>query len=293
MPVIEAENLTKYYGKNRGIERVTFSVEEGEIFGFIGPNGAGKTTTIRLLLGLIFPTDGRVRIFGKDVFKEGKNLKRSIGYIPGEVNFYPEVTVEELLEYSSRFYRDVDKGYAKKLCKILNLDVKKRIKELSMGNKKKVAIVQVLMHKPKLLVLDEPTNGLDPLVQNIFFEILREEKKRGTTIFFSSHILSEVERLCDRVAMIKEGRIIKIESVENLKKEKYKIVRLRGKSFSILKDLPEVRNLNEENGSIEFLYFGTTGKLLQILNEVKPEDLWISDPSLEEVFISYYREGEK
>lgn len=293
MPVIEAENLTKYYGKSRGVEGVTFSVEEGEIFGFIGPNGAGKTTTIRLLLGLIFPTSGRASIFGRDVVKEGKEIRKGVGYIPGEVSFYPGVTVEEFLRYSSSFYESVDESYVKKLCNIFSLDTGKRIRELSMGNRKKVAIVQALMHRPKLLILDEPTNGLDPIVQSTFFEILKEEKERGTTIFFSSHILSEVERLCDRVAMIKNGRIVKIESVENLKKEKYKVVRIREGNFEMLEKLPEVVHLKIENSVAEFLFSGTTEKLIEILQRLKPSDFWVEEPSLEEIFMSYYREGEK
>ncbi|AIY87300.1 MULTISPECIES: ABC transporter ATP-binding protein [unclassified Thermotoga] len=293
MSVIEVRDLTKYYGKSRGVEGVTFSVKEGEIFGFIGPNGAGKTTTIRLLLGLIFPDAGLAEIFRKDVLKEGKEIRKNVGYIPGEVSFYPEVTVEEFLRYSASFYEKVDWDYVKELCGVFSLDTKKRIKELSMGNKKKVAIVQALMHRPKLLILDEPTNGLDPIVQNTFFEILKNEKEKGTTVFFSSHILSEVERLCDRVAMIKDGRIIRVEKVENLKGERYKVVRVKGENLEKLKDLVEVNRLKFENGTAEFLFSGSVERLIEILRSLKLSDFWVEEPSLEEIFMSYYREGEE
>ncbi|HCZ07449.1 MAG: beta-exotoxin transport system ATP-binding protein [Thermotogota bacterium] len=290
MEAITVENLTKYYGKNRGIEGVNLSVPEGEIFGFIGPNGAGKTTTIRLLLGLIFPTSGKASIFGKDCIKYGKEIRKEVGYIPGEVNFYPDATVEDFLKYAASFYENVDEEYTRMLCKELSVETKKKFRELSMGNKKKVAVVQALMHRPKLLILDEPTNGLDPLIQKLLFEFLKEEKERGATVFFSSHILSEVERLCDRVAMIKDGRIFKVEKIDDLRKERYKVVRVRPKNPEVLKEI--VSNTTEEgNGVFRFMYTGSTNELLQKLSRIEIEDLWIDDPSLEEIFMSYYREG--
>jgi len=291
MNIIETENLTKFYGRNRGIMDVNIRVKEGEIFGFVGPNGAGKTTTIRLLLGLIFPTRGKAKIFGKDVMIEGKKIREIIGYVPGEVNFYPEAHIEDFLNFSASFYRDVDRKYLARLCQDLSLDVKKKFRELSLGNKKKVAIVQALMHKPKLLILDEPTSSLDPLMQKTLFEILLDEKKKGTTIFFSSHVLSEVERLCDRVAMIKDGKIIKILDIEELKNSYLKVVRLqteeREKLMSIFKDS---KVYSESERKYRILFGGNVNELLQKLSKIEIEDVFIEDPSLEEVFMQYYKE---
>jgi len=291
---LEVKDLTKYYGKSRGIEKVNLRVQEGEIFGFIGPNGAGKTTTIRLILRLIFPNHGTIKIFEKDLREYGEELRNEIGYIPGEVNFYPEVTVKDFLEYTARFYKTAEKSYVEKLCRNFSIDVKKRFRELSMGNKKKVAIVQALMHKPKLLILDEPTNGLDPLIQNLLFEILKEERKKGVTVFFSSHILSEVEKLCDRVALIKDGKILRTEKIDDLMKQKYKIVKLKtDENPSTLKNVLQIKDFKSENGTTSFIYYGLIGDLIKKLSGLKVNDLWIEDPSLEEIFISYYKEESK
>ena len=207
MNVIDIKNLTKSYGKSRGIEDVTFSIEKGEIFGFIGPNGAGKSTTIRLLLSLIYPDNGHATIENMDCFKDSKNIKKILGYVPSEVNYYDDMKVIDLFDYSSRFYKKDCSDRSLELSKRLGLDITKKINALSYGNKKKVAIIQALLHSPKVLIFDEPTSGLDPLIQNEFFEILKEEKKRGTTILFSSHVLNEVQKVCDRVAIIKEGKM--------------------------------------------------------------------------------------
>lgn len=213
MNIIETKKLTKYYGKSLGIIDVDMSVAEGEIYGFIGPNGAGKSTTIRTLLGLIYPTGGSATIFGKDIIKYGPEIKEEVGYLPSEVFYYDDMKVIDLLKYSGSFYKR-DRGLIerriKELAGIMNLDLNKKIDDLSYGNKKKVGIVQGLLHEPKLIILDEPTGGLDPLMQQKFFDLLREENEKGVTILFSSHILSEVQKLCDRVAIIKEGRIIKV-----------------------------------------------------------------------------------
>ncbi len=206
MSVIEVNNLTKYYGKARGIVDVSFHVDEGEIFGFIGPNGAGKSTTIRLLLSLIYPTSGSATIFGKDCIKYGPELRQDIGYLPSDVFYYERMKVKELLEYSASFYNKDCKQRMHELAELMELDLNRRIEDLSYGNRKKVGIVQGLLHQPKLLFLDEPTAGLDPLMQRKFFQLIQEENKRGVTVFFSSHILGEVQRMCARVGIIKEGR---------------------------------------------------------------------------------------
>jgi ABC-2 type transport system ATP-binding protein len=215
MAVIETKKLTKYYGKSRGIIDVDISVDEGEIYGFIGPNGAGKSTTIRVLLSLIFATGGSATIFGKDVVKYGPEIKMDIGYLPSEVFYYDNMRVKDLLAYSASFYKKDCSARIKELSEIMDLDMNKKIDDLSYGNKKKVGIVQGLLHDPKLIILDEPTGGLDPLMQQKFFDLIHEENKKGATIFLSSHILSEVQRLCDRVAIIKEGKIIQVEKMSD------------------------------------------------------------------------------
>ncbi|AJC74466.1 MAG: ABC transporter related [Thermotoga sp. 50_1627] len=293
MSVIETRNLCKYYGKHRGIVDVSFSVEEGEIFGFIGPNGAGKTTTIRILLGLIFPTSGTARIFGKDCTREGHEIRKEIGYVPGEVNYYSSVTVDELLNYSASFYDRVDKKYIKELCEIFELDPKKKFRELSTGNKKKVAIVQALLHKPKLLICDEPTNGLDPIMQNRLFEIIRELKGQGTTIFFSSHILSEVQKLCDEFAMIKEGKVVKTGKIEQLAGFNYKSITLQSRQIDELERTLKIPHRRIDDSTISFKYSGDINELLKKLSEIQIENIWIEDPSLEELFLSFYEEGER
>jgi ABC-2 type transport system ATP-binding protein len=206
MNVIEINQLTKSYGQSRGIINVSFNVEQGEIFGFIGPNGAGKSTTIRTLLSLIYPTSGSAKIFGMDHIKHATEIKKEIGYLPSEVFYYDKMRVIDLLKYSASFYKKDCTKRMKELIEIMDINPQKKIDDLSFGNKKKVGIIQGLQHEPKLVILDEPTSGLDPLMQQRFFDLLLEENKKGTTIFFSSHILSEVQRLCNRVAIIKEGQ---------------------------------------------------------------------------------------
>lgn len=226
MEIIKVTNLTKYYGNFKGIEDVNFSVNKGEIFGFIGPNGAGKSTTIRCLLNLIYPTKGEIKIKAMDSVKDSIKIKNMIGYLPSECNFYSDMKVYDFLEYMSQYYKGNFKERINNLSNRLQLDVNKRIEELSYGNKKKVGIVQAFINDPEIIILDEPTGGLDPLIQEEFYRILEEEKAKGKTIFFSSHILSEVQRLCDRVAIVKEGAIIKIETMEVTQQlqKSYKII---------------------------------------------------------------------
>jgi ABC-2 type transport system ATP-binding protein len=202
-PVIDITNLSKFYGKARGIEHINLEINEGEIFGFIGPNGAGKSTTIRILMNMIFPSSGSAKIMGMDVIRETKQIKSLIGYIPSDANAYSSMNVHEFLAYCIRFY-NVPNGEKRisELSHLFELDLTRNIEDLSLGNRKKVSIVQSMLHNPKLLILDEPTTGHDPLMQSVFFELLRSENKRGMTIFFSSHILSEVQMLCKRVAII-------------------------------------------------------------------------------------------
>ncbi|MEG2800246.1 MAG: ABC transporter ATP-binding protein, partial [Erysipelotrichaceae bacterium] len=196
MNIIETKNLTKNYGKNRGIQDINISVKEGEIFGFIGPNGAGKSTTIKTLLNFIYPTSGSSKILGMDIVEDSSKIKEYIGYVPSEVRYYDDVKVKDIIKYSKSFYPKTDQEYVDKICNELELDMNKKMGELSLGNKKKVSIAQALIHSPKLLILDEPTNGLDPLMQNKLFNILLKEKEKGNTVFLSSHNLTEVQNLC-------------------------------------------------------------------------------------------------
>src|SRR5512137_1524662 len=232
MSIIEVNHLTKFYGKSRGIVDVSFNVEEGEIFGFIGPNGAGKSTTIRLFLSLIYPTKGEAKIFGKDCIKFGPELRQEIGYLPSEVFYYEGMKVHDLLKYSASFYKKDCTQRIKELSDLMELDLKRRISDLSYGNKKKVGIVQGLLHSPKLIVLDEPTAGLDPLMQHKFFDLVRQENQRGATVFFSSHILGEVQRLCSRVGIIREGKIAEISDIRTLQQNNYKKVHIEARGLS-------------------------------------------------------------
>jgi ABC-2 type transport system ATP-binding protein len=289
MSVIEVAKLTKYYGKSRGIVDVSFNEEEGEIFGFIGPNGAGKSTTIRLLLSLIRPTSGSARVFGKDVVTHGPEIRRDIGYLPSEVYYYEGMKVIDLLKYSASFYDRDCTQRIRDLSETMELEMHRRISDLSYGNKKKVGIVQGLLHSPKLLFLDEPTAGLDPLMQRRFFDLIREENSRGVTVFFSSHILGEVQRLCTRVGIIREGKIVEISDIRTLQQNNYKKVRvtaggLNAASFA----LPGATNVQAENGSVHFFFKGDINTVLQKLNGVRVEDVTIEEPTLEEIFMHYY-----
>jgi ABC-2 type transport system ATP-binding protein len=289
MSVIEVNQLTKYYGKSRGIIDVSFNVDEQEIFGFIGPNGAGKSTTIRLFLSLIYPTSGSAKIFGKDCIKYGPEIRQEIGYLPSEVFYYEGMKVLDLLKYSASFYNKDCTKRLYELSELMELDLKRRIDDLSYGNKKKVGIVQGLLHSPKLIVLDEPTAGLDPLMQQNFFNLIKEEHQRGATVFFSSHILSEVQRLCSRVAIIKEGRIINIQDIKSLQKDNYKKIRISAENLDEKAfGFEGVTKLHRENGVVSFFYKGDINKVTQLIGGIKVRDVVIEEPTLEEIFIHYY-----
>lgn len=290
MAAIEINNLTKYYGQARGIIDVSLTIDEGEIFGFIGPNGAGKSTTIRTLLGLIFPSSGSARIFGRDCITEGPLVRKNIGYLPAEVYYYDNMKVIDLLKYSASFYRNVSIDRIYKLAEIMDLDLKRKIDDLSYGNKKKVGIVQGLLHKPRLIILDEPTSGLDPLMQQNFFNLIREENNDGATVLFSSHILGEVQKLCSWVAIIKEGRIIAVEDIKSLQQTNYKRFNIeleKGVSTDYF-DIPGVADLKAEQNKINFLFKGDLNKMIGILHDQKLINITIEEPDLEEVFLHYY-----
>lgn len=292
--VIKTNDLTKRYGKARGIENVNLDIRAGEMFGFIGPNGAGKSTTIRTLLGLIQPTAGSAEIFGKDITEYGPEIRQEIGYLPSEVFYYDGMKAIDLLNYSASFYnkpKDQMKRRIHELADLLDLDVKKKIDDLSYGNKKKVGIIQGLLHSPKLVILDEPTGGLDPLMQQTFFDILKRENEKGVTVLFSSHILSEVQRLCDRVAIIKEGKLIAVEKMNELRAKQYKRCKLIPEETIDIKkfSIEGVSNLAQNGDDIEFLYRGDVNTLVKLLAKYPLRNAWIEEPDLEEVFLHYYQ----
>ena len=268
---------------------VSFNEEEGEIFGFIGPNGAGKSTTIRLLLSLIHPTSGSARVFGKDVTKHGPEIRRDIGYLPSEVYYYEGMKVKDLLKYSASFYGHDCTQRINELSDIMELEQNRRISDLSYGNKKKVGIVQGLLHSPKLLFLDEPTAGLDPLMQRKFFDLIRQENARGVTVFFSSHILGEVQRLCTRVGIIREGKIVEISDIRTLQQNNYKKVHVTAAGLNPASfEMPGVTNLQTEDSTMNFFFKGDINSVLQKVSSVQVADLTIEEPTLEEIFMHYY-----
>jgi ABC-2 type transport system ATP-binding protein len=292
MDVIKTAKLTKYYGKSRGIIDLDLNVEQGEFFGFIGPNGAGKSTTIRTLLGLIAPTCGSAMIFGKDITKEKERVLRDIGYLPSEALFYQGMRVKDVLTLSAKLRKKDCKAESELLCERLQLDTARKIEDLSFGNRKKVAIVCALQHRPSLLVLDEPTGGLDPLMQKEFFDILRERNKEGATILLSSHVLSEIQRNCTRAAIIRDGRIIACDSVDVLSQTSAKRITVHGTIN--LESLSGIRDRKETKDSVSFLYSGDMGSLLAVLSSGRVDDLTVTEPDLEEVFLHYYeKDGER
>ena len=291
MDVIKTAKLTKYYGKARGIIDLDLTVSQGEFFGFIGPNGAGKSTTIRTLLGLIAPTSGSAMVFGKDVTKEKESILQGIGYLPSEALFYQGMKVKDVLKLSAGLRKKDCKAEAELLCERLQLDTSRKIDDLSFGNRKKVAIVCALQHRPELLVLDEPTGGLDPLMQKEFFDILRERNKEGATILLSSHVLSEIQRNCTRAAIIRDGRIIACDSVDVLSQTSAKRITVHGTID--LEQLSGIRDRKETKDSVSFLYSGDMGSLLRVLYSGQVDDLTITEPDLEEIFLHYYeKDGE-
>lgn len=291
MEIIKTTKLTKYYGKARGIIDLDLTVAQGEFFGFIGPNGAGKSTTIRTLLGLIFPTSGSARIFGKDVVKEKESILQDVGYLPSEALFYPGMKVKDVLKLSADLRKKDCRAEAEILCQRLQLDTSRKVEELSFGNRKKVAIVCALQHRPGLLVLDEPTSGLDPLMQKEFFDILGERNSEGATVFLSSHVLSEIQRNCTRAAIIRDGRIIACSSVEDLSRTNAKRITVHGNVN--LDNLTGVRDRKDAGDSVSFLYSGDMNSLLHTLTAGQVNDLTVTEPDLEEVFLHYYeKEGD-
>ncbi len=291
MKAIETKGLTKFYGRARGIENVDLKVEEGEVFGFIGPNGAGKSTTIRTLLGLIRKSGGEARVLGRDVWTEKEKILLETGYLPSEAAFYSGMRVNDVLEFSAKLRKKDCRAEAKRLAERLDLDLSRKVGELSLGNRKKVGIVAAMQHRPRLYVLDEPTSGLDPLIQREFFALLKERNAEGATVFLSSHVLSEIGRYCTRAGIVREGRLIREGAVDELAGSGLKRVTLHGAS-----ELPKIDGIKDvklTEGSASFLYSGRADELVRALAALSFDDVSLTDPDIEEVFMHYYgKDGE-
>lgn len=271
---IEIKGLTKYYGKQRGVEELSLSVKEGDIYGFLGPNGAGKSTTIRCMLGMLRFQQGEITLLGENNRKDLKGILSETGYLPSETHFYPDMRVSEVIRFAAAARGADCREEADRICGLLEVDTAKRIRELSLGNRKKVGIVCAMQHRPRLLILDEPTSGLDPLMQEVFFRLLLEYSAQGTTVFLSSHVLSEVRRYCKNAAIIRQGRIVRTDTVENLASSKLRRVLLR-----------------EKGQEQEFTYTGSMRELIRQLADREIEDLLIEEPPLDELFLHYYQEA--
>ena len=274
--IVEINHLTKNYGKHRGVRDVSFTVGEGEIFGFLGPNGAGKSTTIRAMLGLIKYQKGQISIFGKDAINNHEEILKSIGYMPSEAWFYPGMTIKDTLKLVADVRKQDCSEEAAKLCDRLQMDVNRKISDLSLGNRKKVSIVCAMQHKPDLFIFDEPTSGLDPLMQNTFFELIREYVKQGATCMLSTHVLSEVRNYCDRVAIMKEGELLFTDTVERLTRSNTKRIKM-------------IRN----GEKLDFIYKDDLNQLYKELEGYDITDILIEEPSIEEVFMHFYETEDK
>lgn len=287
--ILEIQNLTKYYGKILGVENLSLKLEEGEIFGFIGPNGAGKSTTIRSIMNLINKTSGRVLVENKEFNKDDTDIKEKIGYLPSEIHLYDDLTVKEMLDYHESFYKKNIHKRRIELVKRLELDEKKKIEDLSLGNLKKLGIVLAFMHNPKILILDEPTSGLDPIMQNVFYDLLKEEKAKGNTIFYSTHILNEVSKICDRVGIIINGKLIKVEKIEELSKKNLTFVTITSNEIKdIVNDL-KINVILKEANTIKFGNNLSHNELIKKLSKYNIERILIEEATLEDMFLHYYK----
>ena len=282
---IETRNLTKFYGKIKGIENLTLSVKKGEIFGFLGPNGAGKTTTIRTLLGYLTPTNGEAYILGKNINDNIVDIKREVGYIPGDLNLYGHLTGRQFLDYFASL-RNTEMSLLSELLEVFDAPLERKIKGYSKGMKQKLGIIQAFMDDPEIVIMDEPTSGLDPLLQQKFYDFLHDQKKKGRTMFFSSHVLSEVDKICDRIGIIRNGNLVALEDVESLKGKMGKMIKVR------IKEKPETfigpDNMKIKDGWIEFVTNEDIDHWIKLLSKYTIVDLEINEFSLEDIFIHYY-----
>ena len=271
--MLEIKNLTKYYGNTIGVLDLSLNLNKGEIFGFIGPNGAGKSTTIKCIMGLIKKTSGEINTLDK----------QAIGYLPSEINLYDDLTVKQMLDYNETFYKKNIKEKRRYLVNKLKLDESKKIEDLSLGNLKKLGIILALVHSPKLIILDEPTSGLDPIMQEVFYELIKEEKNNGNTIFYSTHILSEINKICDRVGIIKDGKLIKITNLDEISNHNY-LVTIKTKDNIKLNV-----EYKKDNYEYKFLYNEDINNLIKLLSRYNILKLEITEPSIEDMFLGFYR----
>ena len=296
--LVETQGLTKNYGSSRGIEDVTFTIAEGEVFGFLGPNGAGKTTTIRTLMGLLRPTAGSGRIAGLDCWEQSTDVKRLVGYLPGELSLDPNLTGGQILEYFGHLRGGVDQDYLKQLIERLGLDPTRKFRQYSSGNKRKIGIAQAFMHRPRLLILDEPTNGLDPLNQQEFDRMVREVRDEGRTVFLSSHILGEVEQTCSRVGIIREGELVRVSGVTELKDIKRHDVTItftESAPIDVFKALPGVQQVEAlaDGHTLRLSVSGGLDGVIKAAAQYSIVTLTSQEPSLEEIFLRFYESDGK
>ena len=287
--MLKIDKLTKYYGKIKGIENLSLELNKGEIFGFIGPNGAGKSTTIKCIMNLINKNSGDIYIDGKINSKDDLELKEIIGYLPSEISLYDDMTVKQILDYNAQFYKKDTSFKRKELVTKFQLDESKKVEQLSLGNLKKLGIVLALVHDPKLIILDEPTSGLDPIMQDVFYNILKEEREKGNTIFYSTHILSEIKKICDRVGIIKDGNLIKVETLKEMKNNNLVIVTIKSRKIANIKTELKFKILEETEEEIKILYNDDINKLIKLLECYNLEKLLIEELSIEDMFIHYYK----
>lgn len=292
--IMKIDSLTKFYGKVRGIENLNLELKEGEVFGFIGPNGAGKSTTMRSIMCLINKTSGKVYVDGSEFNKDNIDIKKKIGYLPSEINLYEDLSVKEMLDYHESFYKENIHKRRNELVELLQLDESKKIEDLSLGNLKKVGIVLAFMHNPKIIILDEPTSGLDPVIQKKFFDLVLAEKEKGTTILYSTHILSEVSKVCHRVGIVRNGHLEKIETIDNLKNMALKYVTVSSKEIDKILEELEVKDVTRVNETTaKFKNDIKVDLLIKKLSKYEIENLLIEEATLEDMFMHYYQEPEE
>ena len=286
--ILKVKNLTKYYGKTLGIQNINFELYEGEVFGFIGPNGAGKSTTIRSILNLINKSSGKVFFNGKKLNKDDLKQKKEIGYLPSEINLYEDYTVKEMLDFHEKFFNKNLKRRRKDLVERLKLDESKKIEELSLGNLKKIEIILDFMNEQKLIILKEPTSGLDPIIQQVFFDLVLEEKNKGTTIFYSTHILNEISKVCDRVGIIKGGQLLKVESINEILDKNLSYVTITSADCERIVNELKLESFNLENNNLSFKNTFNSNLLIKTLSKFDIEKIYIEQASIEDVFLHYY-----
>ncbi len=301
-PIIQTYNLTKLYsGGVRALDHLTLDVYQGEIFGYLGPNGAGKTTTIKLLLDLIRPTEGQIKIFGQDAREQSIAIHRRIGFLPGELNLWKGRTALQIVRYMAGIRGMSDLSYAHQLAERLKLDLSKRVRDFSSGNKRKLGLVLALMHKPDLLILDEPSSGLDPLMQQEFNQLMLEAKAQGRTVFLSSHVLGEVQAICDRVGILRDGQLKAVESVERLTHAEFRWVKMQLRdrpSAAVVESLRALAGVRDvqvdmESGALKLRLSGDFDPLLRALGDAYIVDLRVQEPTLEEIFLNFYGNNHK